>query len=100
VSNTDANTTHCRERKGFLSEGKRFNDAETDNPGPGSYAGPQQNTLEYKHDSISKRGYGAMASRDKRFDRCGNASLFLAMIAGAATTPWISMTSFMLSPLQ
>lgn len=59
--------TGPREQKGFLSEAKRFNDGEHDLPGPGSYGQPLERTLEYQHDSISKKGYGPMVSRSKRF---------------------------------
>ena len=42
--------------------------AEKDMPGPGTYlmhaCGP---TLEYSHDSISKKGYGSMVSRTTRW---------------------------------
>lgn len=61
----------CRERKGFGSEGRRFFDQEHDLPGPGTYQLTQHNPLEFKHDSIGKRGYGPMASRSGRFKHKG-----------------------------
>jgi hypothetical protein len=56
-----------RERKGFMSESKRFNDGEHDLPGPGTYGRPMERTLEFQHDSISKKGYGTLVSKSKRF---------------------------------
>lgn len=38
------------------------------NTGPGRYGGDAStSTMEFQHDSVGKRGYGPMASRDKRF---------------------------------
>uniref|UniRef100_A0A7S3QR86 Uncharacterized protein n=1 Tax=Dunaliella tertiolecta TaxID=3047 RepID=A0A7S3QR86_DUNTE len=56
-----------RERKGFGIQGRRFGDEESDIPGPGKYVGHRNDSMEFKHDSISKRGYGGMASREGRF---------------------------------
>ncbi|KAL6748265.1 hypothetical protein V8C86DRAFT_2883199 [Haematococcus lacustris] len=71
--------TGPREKKGFGSEGRRFQDNEGDTPGPGTYqpcptsqkggAATQGPTFEFHHDSISKRGFGPMASKDARFER-------------------------------
>ncbi|KAJ9532113.1 hypothetical protein QJQ45_003831 [Haematococcus lacustris] len=65
--------TGPREKKGFGSEGRRFQDSEGDTPGPGTYqpcptsqkggAATQGPTFEFHHDSISKRGFGPMASK-------------------------------------
>ena len=57
----------CREKKGFGSVSRRFSDAERDNPGPGAYVAAAEPTMEWKHDSIGRKGYGPMASRDKRW---------------------------------
>ncbi|KAF5839946.1 hypothetical protein DUNSADRAFT_18227 [Dunaliella salina] len=60
--------TGPRERKGFGVQGRRFGDEESDIPGPGKYGGHRnESSMEFKHDSISKRGYGGMASREGRF---------------------------------
>lgn len=56
----------CREKKGFLTEQRRFSLPEDDNPGPGTYVA-QAPSLEYKHESISKKGYGSMISKARRF---------------------------------
>lgn len=59
-----------REKKGFMSESKRFGESEKDNPGPGTYLmGACSPSLEYKHDSISKKGYGPLVSKEKRWRR-------------------------------
>ena len=53
-----------------MSESKRFGEAERDNPGPGTYlADACSPSLEYKHDSISKKGYGSLVSKEKRWRR-------------------------------
>ncbi|GAX78192.1 hypothetical protein CEUSTIGMA_g5634.t1 [Chlamydomonas eustigma] len=54
-----------REKKGFGSVSKRFGESDADNPGPGEYV--EHGSMEYKHDSISKKGYGSMVSNDKRW---------------------------------
>ncbi len=56
----------CREKKGFGSESKRFGDSEKDVPGPGKYL-EQAPSLEYTHESISKKGYGPMTSSSRRW---------------------------------
>ena len=59
---------NARERKGFGGQAPRFSDeAVVDQPGPGYYASNTGTSLLKKSDSISKKGYGNLASQTERF---------------------------------
>jgi hypothetical protein len=56
-----------RERKGFSSEARRFNDPENDLPGPGSYDARPAPLTAVKAESTGKKGYGPLVSSARRF---------------------------------
>jgi len=54
-----------KEKDGFGVRSHRFAGYETELPGPGNYT--VTGDMTYKHDSISKKGYGSFPSKNKRF---------------------------------
>ncbi|GLC44163.1 hypothetical protein PLESTB_000901300 [Pleodorina starrii] len=59
--------TGPREKKGFSSESRRFQEPDNDHPGPGSYQSVPPPLDRPKPESIGKKGLGPMASQTRRF---------------------------------
>jgi hypothetical protein len=79
----------CRERKAFGSRSTRFRDGSEamENPGPGSYVASRG--AEFKDTSLSKKGYGTLISKSRRFDSKIKYTGRLACNSHAGT--WLSM---------